>query len=59
MNWMHVAIIGIGAGVALGAAFVPNAAIATALIALGSSLATGALGHAQGSKLDTKKTAGK
>lgn len=57
MSWKHVAVIGIGAGVALGAAFVPAAAIATALIALGSSLATGALGHAQGSKAD-KKTAG-
>jgi hypothetical protein len=54
MNWKHVAIIAIGAGVALGGAFVPAAAAATALIALGSSLATGALGHAQGSKADKK-----
>jgi hypothetical protein len=59
MNWKHVAIIGIGAGVALGSAFVPAAAIATALIALGSSLATGALGHAQGAKADAKKLGAK
>jgi hypothetical protein len=54
MNWKHVTIIAIGAGVALGGAFVPAAATATALISLGASLATGALGHAQGAKADKK-----
>ncbi len=54
MSWKHVAIIAIGAAVSVGGALVPAAAAATALIALGSSLATGALGHAQGAKLEKK-----
>lgn len=48
-TWKHVAVVGIGALVAGLGAFAPATA-ATALIAMGSSLATGAVGHAQGAK---------
>lgn len=49
LTWKHVAVIGIGALIA-GAGVIAPPAAATALLALGSSLATGALGHAQGAK---------
>lgn len=49
LTWKHIAAIAIGSLVAVAGAFAPAAA-ATALIAMGSSLATGALGHAQGNK---------
>jgi uncharacterized membrane protein HdeD (DUF308 family) len=48
-TWQHVAVVGIGALVAGLGAFAPPVA-ATALIAMGSGLATGAVGHAQGNK---------
>lgn len=53
LTWRHIAAIAIGAGVAVGGAWAPAVA-ATALISLGASLATGALGHAQGIKADKK-----
>lgn len=55
MSWKHVSLIGLGLATVIAGGFLPAAAAATAVIALGSSVVTGALGHAQGDRKNQRE----
>lgn len=56
ITWRHVTLIGLGVStVIFGALPIVTAGAATALIAVGSSIITGAFGHAQGANKNKRE----